>query len=218
MSWFQTLALHAHSKGHRAKSFAVAAQRHANAFWFVLIGAGIVWWLAGWKWALIPAAVALWLAFKSLSATLIQGHLETLHGKDDGSQSSGESKSSFNAMQDIVRRYGRTLEAHATRGSIVSDVSMLPIPKDDLRKVLITLITAMPDGPQREQLKSGYMMLPDFQPGVGTRIIKIDPDMSKGVHRATTEVLDEAKEFERWSAITLAESTQLKLDLDKLAL
>ena len=78
MECFKRLAAQSYLRGHRAPEFATAAQRHADAFWWALIGAALVWWLAGWKWALIPVAGAGWLVFKSVSASLIQRHLEKL--------------------------------------------------------------------------------------------------------------------------------------------
>jgi hypothetical protein len=77
MGWFKQLAAQSYLQGRRAPEFAAAAQRWANAFWWPLIASAIVWWLAGWKWALLPLAVAAWWAFKSVSASLIQRHLES---------------------------------------------------------------------------------------------------------------------------------------------
>lgn len=80
MAFFEQMAARASLRGHKAAHFAAAAQRHANAFWFLLVAAALTWWLAGWKWALIPAAAAAWTAFQSCSATVIQRHLERLEG------------------------------------------------------------------------------------------------------------------------------------------
>lgn len=49
--------------------FDAAAQRHANAFWFWLVIAGLTWWFASLGWAVIPALFAGWAAVKSVGAT-----------------------------------------------------------------------------------------------------------------------------------------------------
>jgi hypothetical protein len=73
---FKHFADYAHSQGHKAPAFATAALRWANAFWWTLIAAGILWWLTNWKWAMILVVLACWSAFKNISATRIQQHLE----------------------------------------------------------------------------------------------------------------------------------------------
>lgn len=52
-----------------ASDFDKAAQRHAHAFWLLLVAAGIVWLLVSWVWAVFPGAVAVLCAAQSVSAT-----------------------------------------------------------------------------------------------------------------------------------------------------
>jgi hypothetical protein len=78
MGFLKRIAEKSYLQGHKSSEFAVAAQGHADAFWWPLIAAGAVWWFAGWKWALLPLAVAVWWAFKSMSATIIKQHMERL--------------------------------------------------------------------------------------------------------------------------------------------
>lgn len=78
MGLHDALADKAWEKGHRAEHFKAAAQRNANAFWFYLATAGAVWWFASWGWALIPAALAVWCAWQSASATMIMTRLELI--------------------------------------------------------------------------------------------------------------------------------------------
>jgi hypothetical protein len=63
------------------QTFHAAAQRHANATGIFLIIAGIVWYVAGWKWALIPAALGAFTAVQSVSAIAIASKLATLYEK-----------------------------------------------------------------------------------------------------------------------------------------
>jgi hypothetical protein len=76
MGLFRDLADTAHSQGHKPSQFAVAAQQYADTCIWTLIAAGILWLFTNWKWALILAIPSCWFAFKSISATLIQQHLE----------------------------------------------------------------------------------------------------------------------------------------------
>ena len=63
------------------QTFHAAAQRHANATWVFLLIAGIVWYVAGWKWALIPAALGVFTAVQSVIAIAIASKLATLYEK-----------------------------------------------------------------------------------------------------------------------------------------
>jgi hypothetical protein len=83
MGFHDNLARTAYLAGRRAADFASAAQRNANAFWFYAVAVAIVWWLAGWKWALMPTALALYCAINSVSATLIQTRLERLEASSN---------------------------------------------------------------------------------------------------------------------------------------
>lgn len=52
-----------------ASDFDKAAQRHAQAFWLLLVAAGVIWLLISWAWAVFPGAVAVLCALQSISAT-----------------------------------------------------------------------------------------------------------------------------------------------------
>jgi hypothetical protein len=80
MSFHNNVAQRAYASGKTSGQFHAAAQKHANAAWFYLIAAGVVWWLFNWKWALIPLAFTAFVAFQSVSATLIATRLEKLEG------------------------------------------------------------------------------------------------------------------------------------------
>ncbi len=81
MSFHDNVAYKAASMGKTATQFNAAAQEHANATWFFLIIAGVVWYFTSWGWALIPAAVAAFTAFQSVSSTMIATRLEQLGEK-----------------------------------------------------------------------------------------------------------------------------------------
>ena len=63
-------------------------------------------------------------------------------------------------VQQIVNAYGAAI---AGPGGIVRDVSTLPYPKDRIKQALVAAIKLTPPGAAREQLRSGYVMLGDWQ-------------------------------------------------------
>ncbi len=70
--------------GNTSAQFRAAAQRHADATWYVLFAAAAVWYFAGWKWAMIPAAYAAFRAIQSVSATSVAVRLEKHEANTDG--------------------------------------------------------------------------------------------------------------------------------------
>ena len=78
MGWHDSLAARAIEMGTTAGAFNGGARRKANATWLCLAVAGAVWYFVSWPWALIPAAIAAWNAFQSMSATMIASRLEKL--------------------------------------------------------------------------------------------------------------------------------------------
>jgi hypothetical protein len=76
MQFHDKLAQRALSEGRTSLEFHAAAQKHANATWLYLAAGGLVWWLVSWVWALLPFAVAAYVAFQSTSATSIATRLE----------------------------------------------------------------------------------------------------------------------------------------------
>jgi hypothetical protein len=76
MSFHDQAALKARLDGNTAAQFRLAAQRHAKATWLYLILAAIVWYFTAWYWALIPAALAGFVAIQSMSSTAIAMRLE----------------------------------------------------------------------------------------------------------------------------------------------
>ena len=76
MGLHDNLAARAVAVGKTAADFKKGAQTNADATWICLIIAGVVWYFVDWRWALIPAAYAVWSAFKSVSASMVAARLE----------------------------------------------------------------------------------------------------------------------------------------------
>ena len=88
MGFHDNLATRAHLSGRTAEEFSAAAQKHANATWFYIAIGAVVWWLTSWVWALLPFAVAAFVAIQSVSATMIASRLEEYENlrKPEGAQ------------------------------------------------------------------------------------------------------------------------------------
>jgi hypothetical protein len=67
--------------GKTAAEFKRGAQQKANATWLFVIIAAAVWYFVGWAWALIPAVVAAFSAFQSVSASMIAARLDKASGR-----------------------------------------------------------------------------------------------------------------------------------------
>jgi hypothetical protein len=67
---------------------------------------------------------------------------------------------SHDDVRRIVSAYG---DAMGSPGGVLRDVSQLPYPKARIKQALIAAIRLTPQGAAREQLKSGLVMLGDWQ-------------------------------------------------------
>lgn len=84
MGLHDQMAIKAHTMGKKSEEFSDAAQKHANASWFLLIIAGVVWSFSdNWLWALIPLVLMAVTILKSVSSTLIASELEQLNTNED---------------------------------------------------------------------------------------------------------------------------------------
>jgi hypothetical protein len=81
MAFHDKLAQHAFRSGKASSQFHLAAQKHANATWVYIIIGAIVWWVVSWVWALVPFAIGAFVAFQSVSATMIASRLEKFEAK-----------------------------------------------------------------------------------------------------------------------------------------
>jgi hypothetical protein len=113
----------------------------------------------------------------------------------------------LNKLQRTINEYGAILERQSKTGSVVYDESVLPLPKEDLRKALLMLIASIKDTQSRDQLKAGYLMLADFQAGIGSRTIAIDPQADAAT------IAKQAGEVAHWQQVIAAEAARLRDDL-----
>ncbi len=76
MGWHDALAAKSAEQGKTSADFRAGARRKAKATILFLLLAGVVGYLAGWPWALLPGVLAAWSAFQSRSALMIASRLE----------------------------------------------------------------------------------------------------------------------------------------------
>jgi len=76
MGFHEQIALKARLDGETAAVYRDAADQHAKAFWMYLALAGMVWYFTAWYWALIPAALAVFVTIQSISAKAVATRLD----------------------------------------------------------------------------------------------------------------------------------------------
>ena len=81
MGWHDALAAKMSESGRRSAEFRAGARRKARDTVLLLVAAAVVGYFAGWAWALLPGAAALWPAFQSVSATMIATRLEAIEAQ-----------------------------------------------------------------------------------------------------------------------------------------
>lgn len=212
MSLHDKLAQKAIAMGKSSPEFTAAAQKHANATWFYVIAAGVVWYFFGWGWALVPIALGVYAAFQSISATMIATRLE--------SQKQGSEPSDTDFVR-IVQAYGKTMETSASVPWALADANKLPYPKQQIKDAIVAALR-MTDDPQiKEHLKVGYIQLSDWQEGVGETNQGLDVsalDMSRDTESLAKAVLEQSSGSEKWTAIAQKEQEVLKQELQELGL
>lgn len=116
----------------------------------------------------------------------------------------------------IVSAYGAILEKGPVPGT-VADASELPFPKETIKRALILLLRKTEDPTLREQLKSGYTFLAEWQTGVGP--VRLGPDvtnydLSQGALAIAKKHEAEADAVEKWLAVADAEREMLARELE----
>lgn len=74
--WLDDQAAREAAAGKTAEEFGSIAREKARMAGLWLIGATIVWYIGGWKWALIPIALAAFATVQRIIATLIAARLQ----------------------------------------------------------------------------------------------------------------------------------------------
>ena len=101
------------------------------------------------------------------------------------------------------------------------DAGSLPHPKELIKQALILALRLETDPKQREVLKGGYIMLSDWQEGVGDQPVGLDVtkmDLNADPKELAKRIHDPLERCVKWAAVAKGEREALKSDLQKLGL
>jgi len=130
----------------------------------------------------------------------------------------------FAHAEKVVQDYGAAMHAKRAEGhGCIADVQALPHSKERIKQALVLLLGATDDAQFREQLKSSYLLLADWQQGVGDAMVGIAPTADTqgrcAEEGAATSTQSAAwEEWERWRPKVLQEERALKAELQQLGL
>ena len=113
---------------------------------------------------------------------------------------------------EIIENYGLLLERYPLA---VMDVSMLPVPKKDMKAVLKGLYLIEKDPERRSHLEVGYHLLSNFQEGVGPEPIDGRVDSATSSASSKEEICKVGEKLERWlpwSKLSVAEGEILRAE------
>jgi len=123
--------------------------------------------------------------------------------------------------EKIVQEYGASLRSLSIPGRFVMDAGSLPHPKERIKQALILALLLETDPKQREVLKSGYIMLSDWQEGVGDEPVGLDVtkmDLNADPKELAKRIHDPLDRMIKWQAVAKEEREALKSELQKLGL
>lgn len=120
----------------------------------------------------------------------------------------------------IISAYGAILASGPVPGT-VADVSELPFPKELIKRALLLLLRTKEDSKLREHLKCGFIMLADWQSGVGPVRLGFDVtklDLTEDALVLAKRHKAQADAAEKWLAVARAEQELLVKELQALGL
>lgn len=115
------------------------------------------------------------------------------------------------AIPRVLGRYAELMEKH---GGTYMDESWLPLDKPGMKSMLKLALASEKDEKHREWLKAGWLMLADFQPGIGQTPLKM-PELPEDFAAAKNPKFMRA--FEHWSTVqnrVFAEMQANKAEMD----
>lgn len=148
----------------------------------------------------------------------MQGTVMGLLGKLFGSGSGGDEMTP-EAAEKIIQDYGAVLETSAPTPGCVADVDNLPHPKARIKEAIVMMLPLIEDHELREQLKTGYIWLSNWQEGVGSEqigldLMNMDPDADP--LEMAKRISEQGDEMGKWTPIMQAEGEALKAELDSM--
>jgi hypothetical protein len=121
----------------------------------------------------------------------------------------------------IVREYAASLAASKASLDGVADENKLPHPKRYIKEALIIALRATTDEDRKKQLRAAYVLLAEWQPGVGAEPVSSDfGAMQPGasVEDLARQIVARGDRMAKWAPLVSAESQALADELQKLGL
>lgn len=147
---------------------------------------------------------------------------------DVGAMLWGSGEKAFVRAERVVQDYGAAMRAKRSLGSgCVADTRDLPHSKERIKQALVLLLRDTQEPQFREQLKSSYLLLADWQQDVGDMAVAVPADCDAircGTSASTTALKEPAsasaawQTWERWRSKVLEEERALKAELQQLGL
>ena len=148
----------------------------------------------------------------------MMGIFKTLFG---GNKEIPESTMSLDSATKIASAYGDILENNAPVPGTIADDSKLPYPKSVIKQALTILLHTNTDPQMKEHIKTAYLLLADWQVGVGQTNVGLDftnMDPTDDPKKFAEQVLSQSGSAEKWDAMAQKERLQLKSELQGLGL
>jgi len=122
---------------------------------------------------------------------------------------------------EVIRKYGYTLEHNCPKLCSVSDVKKLPYQKEIIKHAILSVLNDIEDGKMKESLIFGYMYLANWQVGVGTKDIgiKLPANRVEGaiseieVDKCLNDYLESSNKFQKFQKLIDNEAHQLEKEL-----
>jgi hypothetical protein len=165
------------------------------------------------------------------------GFLNRLFGREDATPSKPvASHTGQVSLDNVLEEYSTLMLSpeFPALGLSVADTSKLPYPKLDIERALIATILATKDQHLREQATFAYLMLANFQDGVGSKNVGLSDDELRLIAtplkyndpadpRAVAEMLEFARKAEsfelesvkKWTGQVERDRRRLQVKLDR---
>jgi hypothetical protein len=139
-----------------------------------------------------------------------------------GANAAAPDERAYLSAAAVVHDYGvAVLSVSAAGRGCIADVCRLPHTKQRIKEALVLLLSVTEEVDLRERLKTSYLLLADWQEGVGQTIAPNPPSQgageASGAGAQDTQARDAAwQAWEQWRPRVLQEERALKAELQQL--